>query len=229
MISGIYAIKNTVNQKVYVGSSRNVASRWRAHRLQLRNGTHTNQWLQHAWSKYGERAFEFILIQERAESVLLDAERYWTSCLQALEPAKGYNIAEDPLAPMTGRKHTKEAREKMSKAHKGHSRNKGRKFTPEQIEACRLRTLGRKHSAETKAKMSLASKGHHRNKGRKCSPETIAKLRAKVVSAETRAKMSAALMGNTRGAGRKGLKHSAETKLKIRLAHKNNHKKENEE
>ena len=95
----------------------------------------------------------------------------------------------------TGRKHTAEARAKMSAS---------RRLCPN--------FLGRKHTAETLAKMSAAQMGH------KTSVETRAKLSAarklqQSHTAETRAKMSAALKG--RQSPFLGRKHTAEARAKM--------------
>jgi group I intron endonuclease len=61
--AGIYRIRNTVNDKVYIGQTSNLAARWRTHRHRLRAGTHDTAHLQAAWHKYGERSFVFEILQ----------------------------------------------------------------------------------------------------------------------------------------------------------------------
>lgn len=63
MYSGIYKIENTINSKVYVGSSNNIKVRWRKHKALLRHNKHPNQHLQNAWNKYGEDMFIFSVIE----------------------------------------------------------------------------------------------------------------------------------------------------------------------
>jgi hypothetical protein len=53
--AGIYSIYCTENEKQYIGSSKDIAQRWRDHRYELRNNKHGCYHLQNAWNKYGER------------------------------------------------------------------------------------------------------------------------------------------------------------------------------
>lgn len=59
MTSGIYAIVNTINGKVYIGSSKSVEGRCNGHFRDLRNHKHYNVKLQRAWNKYGEQSFSY--------------------------------------------------------------------------------------------------------------------------------------------------------------------------
>lgn len=43
---GIYMIRNKINQKYYIGQSRNIALRRRYHINMLRKNTHSNTYLQ---------------------------------------------------------------------------------------------------------------------------------------------------------------------------------------
>lgn len=77
---GTYKIENTSNGKIYVGSSKDIKSRWKSHKTRLRSGYHENDHLQRSWDKYGEESFEFSVIKEldshkdalRQEQLLLD-------------------------------------------------------------------------------------------------------------------------------------------------------------
>jgi len=62
-ISGIYKIVNIINGKYYVGSSKNIKNRWKRHNKDLNKGCHRNNYLQRAWNKYGERNFEFVIVE----------------------------------------------------------------------------------------------------------------------------------------------------------------------
>jgi hypothetical protein len=76
-----------------------------------------------------------------------------------------------------GRKHSEEARQKMSQAKKGKpSWHKGRKKSPEFCEKLRKANLGKIYSSETLKKLSDAKQGEKNNRyGIKQSAETIAK------------------------------------------------------
>lgn len=91
--SGIYLIVNIVNWLVYVGSTSNLQHRWvGGHRSLLRNNKHNNSYLQNAWNKYGEKAFQFIVIEKTAKSNLKKREQHWIDFYDACNPKKGYNI-----------------------------------------------------------------------------------------------------------------------------------------
>lgn len=57
--SGIYSIKNKVNNKVYVGSATNLSRRFGEHMRMFRRNKHENDHLQKSWNKYGEANFIF--------------------------------------------------------------------------------------------------------------------------------------------------------------------------
>src|SRR6188508_1235746 len=50
MAGGIYLITCTQNGRQYVGSSKDIAYRWRKHREKLSSGRHWNRYLQRAWN-----------------------------------------------------------------------------------------------------------------------------------------------------------------------------------
>jgi group I intron endonuclease len=72
---GIYRIRNLVNNKCYIGSSKNINRRWHRHKCGLRNNHHENVILQRAWNKYGEENFVFEVIEECDLSILLETEQ----------------------------------------------------------------------------------------------------------------------------------------------------------
>jgi len=190
---GIYQIKNLVDSKCYVGSTaKNFSKRWYQHRYQLAKGTNTPK-LQNAWDKYGAENFEFLVLEAVSDpNMVLEREQYWLDTLQPY-----YNIC--PVAGnRLGSKASDETRAKMSASLSGLSKGKGRvspmkgkKHTPEALEANRQAHLGKEPpnkgqtmSEEQRAKLSEAAKA------RPPRPWTE----------ESRAKLRASMMGNTRGA-----------------------------
>ena len=91
MNTGIYAIENTVNGKMYVGSAVNLKERRGNHFRRLRRGAHTNGKLQNSYNKHGGESFEFrILLVCRAEDLL----SYEQLVIDKFDVVKnGYNIA----------------------------------------------------------------------------------------------------------------------------------------
>ena len=61
---GIYKITNLKNNKGYIGQSSDIKKRWRNHKFELKNNIHNNPYLQNAFNKYGEEAFEFRIIEK---------------------------------------------------------------------------------------------------------------------------------------------------------------------
>jgi hypothetical protein len=59
-----YAIKNTDNNKVYIGCTTEPNKRKTVHFSKLRNNDHVNTRLQYDFNKYGEESFKFVIINE---------------------------------------------------------------------------------------------------------------------------------------------------------------------
>lgn len=97
--SGIYMITNKVNNKIYIGSTRQTFnSRWSNHLYNLRNKRHGNTHLQRAFNKHGENAFEFSVLEEIDQKLLIEnkdlqfeKEQIWLDILKPFG-TKGYNI-----------------------------------------------------------------------------------------------------------------------------------------
>lgn len=60
----IYSIKNTENNKMYIGMTNNPVRRKKRHFSDLRIGVHDNTKMQRAFNKYGEDKFEFEILLE---------------------------------------------------------------------------------------------------------------------------------------------------------------------
>lgn len=80
--SGIYCIVNTINQKKYIGSSKNLYKRLQSHRANLRANNHTNKKLQNSWNKHGESNFQYFIIEYCSESILLAREQYYVDTVK---------------------------------------------------------------------------------------------------------------------------------------------------
>lgn len=92
----IYNIKNTVNGKLYIGSSSQYTFRRRGHLSLLRRNKHHSIHLQNAWNKYGADSFEFSVIEcilTTDRTYLIEREQYWMDTLQSYNQVFGYNIS----------------------------------------------------------------------------------------------------------------------------------------
>ena len=61
---GVFLIRNTVSDKVFVAAGRNLQGIINRHRFQLIAGSHPNKSLQTDWSQMGSRNFAFEILEE---------------------------------------------------------------------------------------------------------------------------------------------------------------------
>lgn len=92
--SGIYGIINIINNKIYIGSTKNFYKRKSQHFSTLKFNKHSNRYLQSAYNKYGKDSFKFIIL-ERNISIekLIERELYWINLKESLDRNKGYNLS----------------------------------------------------------------------------------------------------------------------------------------
>lgn len=90
--SGVYLIKNVVNNKIYVGSTKNLKHRKYQHFNLLRNGKHYNYLLQKDFNTYGESNFSFELCCLCLEQALIPAEQQFIDKYASYDKTVGYNI-----------------------------------------------------------------------------------------------------------------------------------------
>lgn len=94
MSCGIYCITNTVNNKKYIGQSRNIEKRWQSHTGDLKKDKHSNRYLQNSWSTYGAVAFTFAIIELCTKEELTERENHWMAVYNTLDRIHGYNLRE---------------------------------------------------------------------------------------------------------------------------------------
>jgi group I intron endonuclease len=232
MTAGIYQIKNTKNNKIYVGSSINIKARWAQHRSDLKKMKHHSKHLQRAWYHYGEDAFIFSILEDVEDpNLLIEREQHYLDLYKPYDKEIGYNnspTAENCL----GFRHSEESKKKMRESQRKRRERDGGwdeetkrkigmsqkgKVIPEEVKE-KMRISSRKRwakpdacSAETRKKMSEAHKGREAwNKGIE-TPEEVKK------------KISETLKG--RPSPMKNRSHTKEAKQKISEAHsgENNH------
>lgn len=235
--SGIYAIRNTVNDKFYVGSAVKFSRRKAQHFHLLRNGKHHSIRLQNAWNRYGESNFVFEIL-ECIENILtlVDIEQRWIDDLDSFG-LNGYNAT--PIAgSRLGSKASEETKKKLSIARKGISpvfsnpvqrgknisaARKGYKMPDSTKALLSAINIGKKLSQETIAKISATrlkfrqAPGYvHPSTGKKMPRDSVERTRdantGRKRTDEQRARMSAAQTG------KKKCPLSAETKAKLSAA-----------
>lgn len=145
MLSGIYLITCTANGSRYVGSSKNIESRWAEHRKRLGLKTHFNPYMQRSWSKYGKDSFQIETLENVTEDRLLEREQYY---IDTLNPE--FNIAPYAGRPTTeGIERTEQWLSNMSAGNKRHWRG-----LSDEEKAARVAKTSRPHTEESKKLIS---------------------------------------------------------------------------
>lgn len=92
---GIYYIKNTINNKIYVGQSINIERRLYVHMYLLNKNQHCNTFLQMAWNEYKEENFTQGILEEVKEyEELNEREKYYVKKFSSNDYHFGYNLTE---------------------------------------------------------------------------------------------------------------------------------------
>jgi len=87
----IYIIKNTINNKVYIGQTRNsVNQRWSEH---LRHAKYGNQVINRAMRKHGVDKFYVETLEICNVKVLDEREIYYIDLYDSTDKSKGYNVS----------------------------------------------------------------------------------------------------------------------------------------
>lgn len=103
---GVFRVYNTVADRSFVGSSKDLPSVLNRERFQLSHGSHPNRLLQEEWNRLGSEAFRFEVLDtlSPAEEADVDPspdlrmlEQLW---LEKLSPygERGYNGERGPTA-----------------------------------------------------------------------------------------------------------------------------------
>lgn len=159
----IYAIKNKINHKMYIGMTNNYKKRIEYHLYELRHNKHHSKKLQRAFNKYGEDNFEFCILLEvnKMEGLELKEKEYIKeydtynngyNCSEGGEKSPNYKQPENTRIALLkrnkgntyslGMKMPQSAKDKISKNNSG--KNNG--------------MFGKKHTKEELKKMSFVAK-----------------------------------------------------------------------
>jgi len=107
----VFQIRNTVNERVFVDSSKDLPGKINRHRFQLNAGNHPVKQLLADWKEFGEDAFEFEVLEayeppeNKPEAAVAD--------LAALETLWLEKHSSDGVAVYNERKLTREERLQM--------------------------------------------------------------------------------------------------------------------
>lgn len=145
--TGVYKITCLENNKIYIGSSKNIDHRFKVHVQKLENNKHINSHLQSAWNLYTREKFKFEIIESCDEKDLISREQFWMDETKCYDRNIGFNACIKADRP-TGYTHDDIARQKMSYAKLGTKQSK------ETIAKRSEKSKGRKHSEETKKHQS---------------------------------------------------------------------------
>jgi hypothetical protein len=97
---GVFQIRNTINNKIFIESSTDLVAIWNRQRFQLNFGNHHNTALQADWKEFGEDNFKYEILGEIEENEretvnynkeVKVLERLFMEDLQPYD-ARGYNI-----------------------------------------------------------------------------------------------------------------------------------------
>ena len=105
-IIGIYQIKNIKNNKIYIGSSKDIYRRWREHLYKLQNNIHHSIKLQRSYNKTKDKnIFLFEIVEEVTEEQLNEREQYYIDLYDSFR--NGYNCCEKVDTPSSALKVSK--------------------------------------------------------------------------------------------------------------------------
>jgi group I intron endonuclease len=104
-LCGIYCISNTINDKVYIGSTNCFYPRKRQHFLELKGNYHTNPKLQNFVNKYGIETLHFNILEiTKLEELKIKEQFYLDSisnkfniCVKADRPNVNRNFTEEDI------------------------------------------------------------------------------------------------------------------------------------
>lgn len=195
MKSGVYKIINIRNNKIYIGSAKNISKRFSDHLSRLRHNKHNNKLLQKEFNEYGESKFLFEVVEKCVEKDIFVKEQYYLDTLQPFGD-KGYNILYK-VDGWSGYKHNEDMKKYMSEKMKGegnpmfgkHLSDETKRKMSQNMKGEKNPFFGRQHSQEIKEKIkqyrikTKMSKGS-RNSNAKLNEEEVYMIRKWFVNNE---------------------------------------------
>jgi group I intron endonuclease len=130
----VYVIKNTANNKMYVGiTTQEPPLRWRNHINDAKRGDGGCKYLHRAIRKYGEDSFDFSVIDIASSQDDLHKKEKWYIFFLGTKKPHGYNLTDGGQGT-SGYEWSDESRKKMSDS------TLARWARPEEVEAARQKT-----------------------------------------------------------------------------------------
>jgi group I intron endonuclease len=158
----VYCIRNLINNKVYIGKANKIAGRIANHKyaLRARNKKQENAHLIAAWNKYGEKNFDYFVLETidiNNQELLTDRELYWIKEYKSIQREFGYNLRMDSSSNMIVHEET---RKKISEAVTGERNpNYNNKWSNTQKEEMSLKIKKQFETGRKKPTMETALKG----------------------------------------------------------------------
>jgi group I intron endonuclease len=164
----IYCILNYDNGKMYFGLTKHFKTRVRDHVNDLKAIRHSNDYLQKAWNK--KQKFVIFPVEKCEVNNLAEREIFWIDYHKTSIRKNGYNLTlgGEDLSHMT-----KESLEKRSRTRTGKTTAlKGRKQSPEWIEARMVKLRGQKRTY-TLEHVEAIKNAMAKNKGKRRKGKTV--------------------------------------------------------
>lgn len=158
MTSGIYCIRNIINNKRYVGQTSSLSRRKATHFSYLQQNKSKNKHLQASYNKYGKENFIFEILEILNSTGNINTDKYLLSLSESdwisVYYPNIYNtriVSESNLGikDVTRHLHTEETKKILSRIKAGYKKSNEAK------EKDRLASTGRLHSNNAKQKMSI--------------------------------------------------------------------------
>lgn len=179
----LYTITCLVNNKIYIGVCGWYPQRINKHKSDLKNGKHSNTYLQNEYNKHGESEFVYDVVGEYTSRIdAIRVEKYYIDVIFGLNKDVCFNILKggSDVTEQIRRRYKQRLSEEpelrarvsanMSKIHKG------KVLSDETKNKIRDKAIGRKASAQTKLKMGDRKRGGNNTKARKVVDTSTGKI-----------------------------------------------------
>jgi group I intron endonuclease len=167
---GIYGIKNKVNLKTYVGQSITIPYRFTIHQKHLMENRHFNSCLQEEFNQFGINNFDFLVLEKCQDDLLDEKEKQWIKELRETTGVYNVRAGGENLRgnnnPFFGKKHTDEAKNKMSVS-------KSKMYV-----GSNNPNYGKQQTHSTKLKMAI------NNSGTKLNPDKVLEIKNCLLAGE---------------------------------------------